>query len=838
MGFSLPYQKKKKPAASLKGAEGSSGRLASGQSPHKEYLSSLQGGVTRRSPTSTATATSIAATTPSPPSSAYSIPSSPPGRPRRRTFSEEDNSITSSSPSRRPPLSPALRTRSSQSSTTSSTTTPPPPTSSGRGSHLHRKPKRTSARGKNQIRVVSPSPQRLETIDAAASATNIQRRNVVSLQSSSRRRSNNAGGKGVNTISSILNSRSKNRKAQQVRDLAPRRASRMDHNDDDDAGDDDGTHTTNHTYNSTVASSCVVNDEPSLDTAQAGNLTNDDTSSALTSLVCLSLIGGSRIHNKNNNDKSSLAGTTSSSGGAAGSSAAGTSAQSKSPESITQTSIARHMRFHLARRLERSHRDSDSDSEDDDDEYENSFFSSSSYGSSDDDDDDVDWSSSSSESDIDVKDENDHLNPDSVHYRAQECLYRGETSQAIAIYRELLSKQRKNVHAQRADTLSRLSVLCLLTGGRRYNEKAARYSREALSLHEDNVKPLQAAVSAMELGLVHFAGNRLDMALLMWRQAMQMACVSMGYDHPHVAILLNNIGVLHFKSGEYTGAIRALEEAVELQRATLRYSCSPINAENAIHQLAITKGNLAVVCDEGYQQMDRARAFLQESLSLYESVDTFARDKMGDTLTDYMDRLGSATRKDECYAGVHAAKDKPDIVARSTSLFGNSDGIPKHMSGEVVDNHDFLLLGTLEPEQTPEERVRRTAVEWFGRQLEGNTGDTAFVSYEKGNKEEARFKESIPVDLDCDTVVNAELHLREINRQAMEHVDHNEIDDALDLFRGALRSHREKYGEIHHLVGSTLHNMGMVYFFAKEYEKAEKSFVEALNVRSAALGAS
>jgi tetratricopeptide (TPR) repeat protein len=64
----------------------------------------------------------------------------------------------------------------------------------------------------------------------------------------------------------------------------------------------------------------------------------------------------------------------------------------------------------------------------------------------------------------------------------------------------------------------------------------------------------------------------------------------------------------------------------------------------------------------------------------------------------------------------------------------------------------------------------------------------------------------------------------------------NEIKDALDLFESALRSHRAKYGDIHHLTGAGLHNCGIVHMVAGNYVQARMCFQEAISIRTAALG--
>jgi tetratricopeptide (TPR) repeat protein len=238
--------------------------------------------------------------------------------------------------------------------------------------------------------------------------------------------------------------------------------------------------------------------------------------------------------------------------------------------------------------------------------------------------------------------------------------------------------------------------------------------------------------------------------------------------------------------------------------------------------------------------------------------------------------------------------------ARSSLLFGNADGIPDSRTSRQrrslatrlamyqSDQHDFILLGPLHHRQwTTEQRVRETVYVWFGKRipneeglydsddeddsllqdeslLGGSTqqhhqypsvqmeryrslkdsilstvltyGETTITGVSDGTSLLQRHKEAIPVDTDGNNVVNAELHLNAIYRQAMLHLDRNEVKDALDLFRMALRNHRQKYGDIHHLIGTAIHNIGMVHLFARQYDDAILAFQEAVNVRVAVLG--
>mmetsp|Transcript_28402 Transcript_28402/g.39976 ORF Transcript_28402/g.39976 Transcript_28402/m.39976 type:complete len:278 (+) Transcript_28402:170-1003(+) len=95
---------------------------------------------------------------------------------------------------------------------------------------------------------------------------------------------------------------------------------------------------------------------------------------------------------------------------------------------------------------------------------------------------------------------------------------------------------------------------------------------------------------------------------------------------------------------------------------------------------------------------------------------------------------------------------------------------------------------------------------------------------------------SIPVSVDNDNVIDAELHLKNIFLQATEHLKLDQIEEALDLFQSSMQSIIDKYGEIHHLVGTMLHNLGIVHLYDESYVVALQLFQKAVHVRSAALG--
>ena len=513
------------------------------------------------------------------------------------------------------------------------------------------------------------------------------------------------------------------------------------------------------------------------------------------------------------------------------------------------------------------------------------------------------------------------LTPSTVHTVVNDCLKANNVGAAVAVYQAYLAKQNDmqkhgehqyppslkspvssfstperchsyhsivsqsvvdDMDAQRADTLGKLAVLSLFAG---QNKESMQYAMEAARIHkETSHRPLSTAMATMQVGMIHFATSRAGRALKAWREAMQLCCLAVGYDHPIVAVLLNNIGVLHYDSGDSLASIRALEESLGLQRSMLKSGLAAVHVDHALYQMATTMGNLALALELN-ERYDRAIALLQEAHALFESIDTTEDGgeeslEAADIVLENLERLFLLREKFLARGRneqslLHSESNSMGDASttdgdRSVTLFGNPDGIPIK-NGQVplmtmADNHDYLLLGLVSKELTPRQRVREIVLTWFGRSSEdAEVGSvvlerTPFVPFDNSHSDgdeklitpkpseadrsstvgqptsPTRKKQELVVDTDTESVLNAELNLHQIHIQALEHLDHHEIGDALDLFVSALKSHKMKYGEEHHLVGTALHNIGMVHLFAEEYLQAYGIFKEAARIRSIALG--
>jgi tetratricopeptide (TPR) repeat protein len=435
-------------------------------------------------------------------------------------------------------------------------------------------------------------------------------------------------------------------------------------------------------------------------------------------------------------------------------------------------------------------------------------------------------------------------------------------------------------------------VLCLIVGRK---AEASRFITEAAHTLKDlNITdPTNTMVhtkSAIDVllrhGLILFSNNKISQAMKACRGALQIAISLNSYQDTIVSVLLCNIGVFHLESGEIKASIRSLEESLEVQRSILRNGTEARqlgSADEAIYRLAITMGNLAIACERS-DQIDRSISLLEESITLYESIDfdtsideeivtkrlltlidkqNTAQHAVDDTMINTSDEaegiisfdcpftdlnqsghsdavqsfLDSSMADDDEYDDNSEAKKDDDERSndseRSMTLFGNSDGVPSSRVNpwlwlDESDNHDFLLLGSLVPELSAEKRVHEALLFWNGKQSIKDSGESSREKMKEILKSKLNFN--------GENVLDADLYLNEIHKQAMIYLDDNNIDAAIDLLLKAVRSHRAKYGETHHLVGSAIHNIGMVLFFAQRYSDALVTFENAVLIRDEALG--
>jgi tetratricopeptide (TPR) repeat protein len=370
-------------------------------------------------------------------------------------------------------------------------------------------------------------------------------------------------------------------------------------------------------------------------------------------------------------------------------------------------------------------------------------------------------------------------------------LSKGNYKGAIDVLSTLLQSQRAKHHESNAQELySQLTVLYILQNSPRKALYCAQRAKKGV-------------LGFMELGMVHLVHSSSPQeALSCWRQALHLKCKLGGYHHSYIPLLLNNMACIHYLQKKGEVALVLLEESLALQRE----HCA-VDIDGLKH-MATCLLNLGLV-NEQLQDYEKATCFVEEGFMVMESVVSEENDYLL-ACRNALQRLLLLRERDE------TPKTRTRSTRTTMPVFGYSDGIPMRQGTHPVDT---ICMGSLKVESTLEGRVNNAVV--------------ASMSSEGGH---FSLEESLPVDLDGEHIHDAELHLSGIHAQVLEHVSRDDVDLALELLRSTCKSHKAKYGDVHHLVGTALHNIAMVNLYAKRYKDALWYFEEALSVRVAALG--
>lgn len=353
-------------------------------------------------------------------------------------------------------------------------------------------------------------------------------------------------------------------------------------------------------------------------------------------------------------------------------------------------------------------------------------------------------------------------------------------SKAILVFSKL-AQRRRCPTMEVARLLGILSVLYLLVGNQRGSLSCAK---SALHRTRSATEQNHCALNLNLLGLVYLGIDQPGKALRTWRETLQTVISALGYDHPYVAVLLNNLGCLHYYAGDCATSLKLFSESLELNQKFLSHFVEGTDA--ILMDISFTKGNVALILAR-YGNFDAAMTMLEEVVSLQESTPLQRGKLVVDDTRAMLIRLGArlaaataSTAASTRFFGTGHSIDtlQPILMEESRPpVFGNSDGIPMRRSGtkspldaiDASDNLDFVLLGSLATEYSPLQRVRAAVLCWFGKTLQDDERDPNLncVPFQSA----PRKRTSAPVDLDNCSVVDAELYLQEIYDQAVDFLE-------------------------------------------------------------------
>lgn len=209
---------------------------------------------------------------------------------------------------------------------------------------------------------------------------------------------------------------------------------------------------------------------------------------------------------------------------------------------------------------------------------------------------------------------------------------------ATGLYHSLIQEHVKyygELHPLIGIIYHNLGVLYLHSGNistsLKYHIKAVKLRKNLLSELNDNKNIMNGQVveyvsetrdvinSLTELGTVQYALSYFSESLISLREALQLNLKVDGYDHPHIAKLLNLIGCVHFEKENIMLAQTTFEEALDLQRGMIGEISSFEGVGNSLLNSAATLGNVAM-CFWKQEEWDDVVSTLEEMMMVQESV--------------------------------------------------------------------------------------------------------------------------------------------------------------------------------------------------------------------------
>jgi len=408
--------------------------------------------------------------------------------------------------------------------------------------------------------------------------------------------------------------------------------------------------------------------------------------------------------------------------------------------------------------------------------------------------------------------------------------------QAIILYSTMLKIYREKYGQYHALVISTIHNLCVTNIWSGNYDKALLFCREALKLGRK--------ASLSDLGIIYYAKCDFSRSLIAFREALQIFCKDLGYDHPSVARILNNIGCVYFSSGKLIAATATLEESFDIQRNYMG-SVNGDKADNILLNSSITLTNSGIVSMRR-QNIDLAVSFLEEGLMVQESVlDGQHRIVMGtsDVLQSLLNgnrayplkikkkrleiKISTSVQNLSRKSLVHRRKfDKVEYFSddgtplSQNSRDDDSSRTPERSLSAAVHSQpfhiDFLSLGPLQNKCNARQRVVN--------------GHMSLMQFLRIN---ARQFLSFKLDRDIEVNSNQGLFLNETFNEAAQKVKLNRLKESKLLFQTVLKFLNEHCGS--QLIGKTHYDIGLIYFYAGQYEIALSHFDQAINTRTSLL---
>ncbi len=184
-----------------------------------------------------------------------------------------------------------------------------------------------------------------------------------------------------------------------------------------------------------------------------------------------------------------------------------------------------------------------------------------------------------------------------------------DAARAESLYQEAIDIWRANLLESEPSLAVGLHNLAAVLQNQNRLEEAEKYFKEALSIKQkifiDNQASIASTLNSLA-DLYRIQTSRVDEALPLYEQALQLYRACLNERHPDIAAVLNNLGLLYYQQGELDQARDRLEQALEILKAS-RPKFHPDTAA-CLHSLAVVY--------EAQGDLSKAQEFYDNALQM------------------------------------------------------------------------------------------------------------------------------------------------------------------------------------------------------------------------------
>lgn len=344
--------------------------------------------------------------------------------------------------------------------------------------------------------------------------------------------------------------------------------------------------------------------------------------------------------------------------------------------------------------------------------------------------------------------------------------------------------------------------------------------------------------------------------------ALPLAEKDIGGEHPNYAVLLNDLGVSYWKTGNLRQATAILEKSIRIKKVSLGeedpdYKASLLNLANVLYDSKNLTGaeDYYFKVIESYKNVEYKDAYYQTALNslggLYESQANY------DQAEKYY--LKALEYKEETAGSSHLTYAK--VLQNLGNLYKKSGNIQKSESffiqalnlfnSDQKKSMDYATLlsdyGLYNADKgdfgKAEEYLKKTEsiiVELKGKktiEYASSINNLGTLHWRMGKKTEAESNYKGALSLYEELLPKGSADIAPaLNNLAGYYVSSQDYDKALPLYLNSKTLYGERFGLKHPLYANSLNNLASLYRKTKEYEKASKIYKEVLNIEKEVLG--